>query len=66
MKLVRGIRALVLLCLALALAYVAGWAMPGTELSAPAAVASFSCLAMAVLPAPVKAPKAPKAAKTEG
>ena len=61
MKLLRGIRALVLFCLALLLAYVAGWAMPGTELSAPAAAASFTCLAMAVLPAPVKTAKAAKA-----
>jgi hypothetical protein len=60
-KLVRGIRALMLFCLALALAWLAGWGMAGTELSAPIAAASFACLAMAVLPAPVKAAKAPKA-----
>jgi hypothetical protein len=62
----RALRALVLFGIAMVLAYVAGWAMPGTELSAPAAVASFSCLAMAALPAPVKAAKAPKAAKADG
>ena len=56
----RAVRAVFLFGVALVLAYVAGWAMPGTELSAPAAVASFSCLAMAALPAPAKA------AKTDG
>jgi hypothetical protein len=62
----RVLRALVLFGVAMVLAYVAGWAMPGTELSAPAAAASFSCLAMAALPAPVKASKASKASKTDG
>jgi hypothetical protein len=33
---------------ALALAYVAGWAMPGSELSLPAAVASIASMFMAV------------------
>ena len=45
----RSIRALFLFGIALALAYVAGWGMPGTELAAPAAVASFASLAMAVV-----------------
>ena len=44
----RAIRALLLFGVAMALAYVAGWAMAGTELSAPAAVASFASLALAV------------------
>jgi hypothetical protein len=44
----RALRALVLFGIALVLAYVAGWAMPGTELSAPAAVASFASLGMAL------------------
>jgi hypothetical protein len=47
---VRAVRALFLFGIAMTLAWVAGWAMPGTELSAPAAAASFACLAMAVLP----------------
>ena len=46
----RAIRALFLFGIAMTLAWVAGWALRGTELSAPAAVACFSCLAMAVLP----------------
>jgi hypothetical protein len=49
---VRAMRAFVLFGIAMLLAYVAGWAMPGTELSAPAAVASFASLGMAVLPPP--------------
>ncbi|MEA2421841.1 MAG: hypothetical protein QOF55_940 [Thermoleophilaceae bacterium] len=44
----RALRALVLFLVALALAYVAGWGLAGTELSAPAAVASFAALGMAV------------------
>jgi hypothetical protein len=44
----RALRALALCALALGLAYVAGWAMPGSELSAPAAVASFASLGMAL------------------
>jgi len=44
----RAIRALILLALALALAYVAGWGMPGSELAAPAAVASFTSLGLAI------------------
>ena len=47
-------RALLLLGVALALAYVAGWGLAGTELAGPAAVASFASLGMAV------APRAPK------
>ena len=46
----RAIRAIVLFAIALALAYVAGWAMPGSELAGPAAVASFASLGMAVAP----------------
>jgi hypothetical protein len=34
--------------IALALAYVAGWGMPGSELAGPAAVASFASLGLAV------------------
>jgi hypothetical protein len=45
----RSIRALFLFGIALALAYVAGWGLPGSELAAPAAVASFGSLAMAVI-----------------
>jgi hypothetical protein len=45
----RSIRALFLFAIALALAYVAGWGLPGSELAAPAAVASFASLAMAVV-----------------
>jgi hypothetical protein len=44
----RALRALLLFGIALVLAYVAGWAMPGSELSAPAAVASFASLGMAL------------------
>jgi hypothetical protein len=46
----KAIRAIFLFGIALTLAYVAGWAMPGSELSLPAAVASFSCLGLAVTP----------------
>jgi hypothetical protein len=45
----RSIRALFLFGIALTLAYVAGWGMPGSELAAPAAVGSFASLAMAVV-----------------
>jgi hypothetical protein len=45
---VRTLRAVVLFGIALVLAYVAGWAMPGSELSAPAGVASFASLGMAL------------------
>ena len=44
----RALRAIVLFAVALVLAYVAGWAMSGSELSAPAAVASFASLGMAL------------------
>jgi hypothetical protein len=54
---VRAIRALFLFGIAMTLAWVAGWAMPGSELSAPAGVASFACLAMAVLPPGRRAPQ---------
>jgi hypothetical protein len=50
----RALRALVLFGVAMVLAYVAGWAMPGTELSAPAAVASMACMLLAVAPPPPK------------
>jgi hypothetical protein len=39
---------MILFVVALALAYVAGWAMPGTELSLPAGLASVASLGMAV------------------
>ena len=44
----RALRAMVLFAIALALAYVAGWAMPGSELSLPAGVASFASLGLAL------------------
>jgi hypothetical protein len=44
----RALRALVLLGIALALTYVAGWGMAGTELSLPAALAAFASLGLAV------------------
>jgi hypothetical protein len=44
----RALRAVVLFAVALVLAYVAGWAMPGSELAAPAGVASFASLGMAL------------------
>ena len=44
----RALRAFFLFGIARALAYVAGWGMPGTELAAPAAVASFVSLGLAV------------------
>jgi hypothetical protein len=52
---VRALRAVLLFGIALALAYVAGWGMPGTELAGPAAVASVACLGMAVAPSAGKA-----------
>ena len=57
-------RALLLFTVALALAYVAGWGLAGTEISGPAAVASFTSLALAVVPGPAKPAKA--AAKGKG
>jgi hypothetical protein len=44
----RAMRAFVLLGVALALAYVAGWGLAGTELSLPAALAAFASLGLAV------------------
>ena len=44
----RALRAVLLFGIALALAYVAGWGMPGSELAGPAAVASFASLGLAV------------------
>jgi hypothetical protein len=44
----RGLRAIVLFGVAMTLAYIAGWGMPGTELSGPAAVASLAAFGMAV------------------
>jgi hypothetical protein len=44
----RAIRAFVLLGIGLALAYVAGWGMAGTELSLPAALAAFGAVGLAV------------------
>jgi hypothetical protein len=45
----KTIRAFFLLCLALGLAYAAGWGLAGTELSLPAALAAFASLGMAVV-----------------
>jgi Na+/H+-dicarboxylate symporter len=56
----RAIRALFLFVIALALAWLAGWGLPGSELSAPAAVASFASLGMAIAPGARKAPTAGK------
>jgi hypothetical protein len=50
-------RAVMLFGVALALAYVAGWGLAGTEISGPAAVVSFAALGLAVTP---RAPKAEK------
>ena len=46
----RAIRAIFLFGIALALAWLAGWGMPGSELSAPAAMASFASLGLAIAP----------------
>jgi hypothetical protein len=54
----RALRAIVLFGIALGLAWLAGWGMPGTELAAPAAVASFASLGMAIAPGPGKSPSA--------
>src|SRR5581483_3639140 len=59
----RALRALFLFAIALALAWLAGWGMPGSELSAPAAVASFASLGMAIAPRAGKGP-APTAGKS--
>jgi hypothetical protein len=44
----RAVRAIFLFGIALALAWLAGWGMPGSELALPAALASFSSLALAI------------------
>jgi hypothetical protein len=44
----RAVRAFALFGVALALAYVAGWGLAGSELSLPAALAAFASLGMAV------------------
>ena len=54
-------RALMLFGVALALAYVAGWGLAGTEISGPAAVASFTSMGLAVTPS-----GKPKPAKADG
>ena len=46
----RALRTIFLFGLALGLAYLAGWGMPGSELAAPAGLASFASLAMAITP----------------
>jgi hypothetical protein len=46
----RAIRAIFLFGIALSLAWLAGWGMPGSELSAPAAMASFASLGLAIAP----------------
>jgi hypothetical protein len=48
----RALRALLLFGVAMALAYVAGWGLAGTEISGPAGVAAFAALGMAVTPPP--------------
>jgi hypothetical protein len=53
----RAIRAIFLFGIALALAWLAGWGMPGSELAAPAAVASFASLGMAIAPGAARQPK---------
>jgi hypothetical protein len=50
-------KALLLIGVAVALAWVAGWGMAGTEISGPAAVAAFASLGLAVVPSPRKAAK---------
>lgn len=56
----RAIRAIFLFMIALGLAWIAGWGMPGSELAAPAAVASFASLGLAIAPGAAKAPSASK------
>ncbi len=53
----RAVRALLLFAVALLLAYVAGWAMRGTDLAAPAGVAAAVCALLAVAAPPPKAAK---------
>lgn len=48
----RALRAIVLFGIALGLAWLAGWGMAGSELTAPAAIASFASLGMAIAPSP--------------
>ena len=48
----RALRAIFLLLIALGLAWLAGWGMPGSQLSVPAAMASFGSLALAIAPKP--------------
>jgi hypothetical protein len=50
----RALRAIFLFGLALALAWLAGWGLPGTEISAPVAAASFASLALAIAPSASK------------
>lgn len=45
----KAVRAIFLFGLALVLAYVAGWGMPGSELSLPAGCASFASLGLALM-----------------
>jgi hypothetical protein len=47
---VRALRAVVLFGVALSLAWAAGWAFAGTEISGPAGVAAFVALGLAVTP----------------
>ena len=46
----RALRAVFLFGIALGLAWIAGWGMPHSELSAPAALASFASLGLAIAP----------------
>ena len=46
----RALRAIFLLGIALGLAWLAGWGMAGSELSAPAGAAAFASLALAIAP----------------
>jgi hypothetical protein len=53
----RALRAIVLFGVALGLAWLAGWGMPHSELTAPAAAASFASLALAIAPGAARQPK---------
>lgn len=46
----RALRAIFLFGIALALAYVAGWGLPGSQLALPAGLASFASLGLAIVP----------------
>ena len=46
----RAVRSIFLFVIALGLAWLAGWGLPHTELSAPFAVASFASAALAIAP----------------